>query len=190
MTQILHNSEPREITIGETLEWRKSLADYPASAGGTLSYSFRGAGAGFDVTATADGDDFVIEVTSSATTLMAVGAYYWEAWMNDGTHDFMVESGQAKVIRNLKSIPTTTTLDNRSPVKKILDAIEARIEGRVSADIQSYAIGNRQLVKIPIEQLIKLRDQYATLYAKERRRARVRRGGKLFQNIDVRFDKP
>ncbi len=183
------NTEPVEIVVGESLEWTKSLNDYPASAW-TLTYYFRGAGKGFNSAATAEGDDFHVAVDESVTAEMSVGAYSWEAWVTDGSDHFMIERGETKVMQNLKTMAVTSTFDNRSQVKKILDAIDTLIAGRVPQDVHQYVIGNRQLQHIPVEQLIKLREAYAKLYAAELRRARVRNGKTLFKTIDVRFDRP
>ncbi|HEY0545309.1 MAG TPA: hypothetical protein VGC91_08045 [Pyrinomonadaceae bacterium] len=185
----ISNAEPPEITVGETLEWTKSLSDYPALTW-SLSYYFRGAGKGFNTTAAAEGDDFHVTVDKSVTAEMSVGAYSWEAWVSDGSSEFMIARGETKVIQNLKTMAVTSTFDNRSQAKKILDAIDTLIAGRVPRDVQLYVIGNRQLQRIPVEQLIKLRETYSKLYAAELRRARVRKGKTLFKTIDVRFDRP
>lgn len=52
----------------------------------------------------------------------------------------------------------------RKHCEKIIEAIEATIEGRISADIEQLEIasseGRRQIVKIPVPELIKMRQQY------------------------------
>lgn len=181
--------EPLEITVGESLEWTKSLEDYPAS-GWELNYYFRGAGKGFNAVAVAEDDDYRVAVERAVTAEMSAGLYAWEAWVSDGASEFMIASGETKVLQNLKTTAVTATFDNRSQAKKILDAIDALILGRVPEDVHQYAIGNRQLQHIPVEQLIPLRETYAKLYAAELRRARVRQGKTLFQTINVRFDNP
>lgn len=52
-----------------------------------------------------------------------------------------------------------------------IEAIETVISGRITADLQNYTIGNRQITKIPIEELLVMRDklkrEYNTLDAAE-----------------------
>jgi hypothetical protein len=189
MAQDIPTFEPREITIGETLQWTKDLEDHPASDW-ALTYYFRGAGTGFDATATADGDTHSISVPATATANLVSGVYYWQAWVVHGSEKHQVDSGQATVKQGFLTVTTATIVDQRSKAKKILDAIDDLIAGRAVKDVQQYMIGNRQLMHIPAEQLLSWRKHYAELYAKEQRRARAKKGHPFFSSINVRFDKP
>jgi hypothetical protein len=182
--------EPTEIIAGETLNWTKSLLDYPASEGWTLKYYFRGAGAGFDVTATADGDDFSITVSATATATMAAGVYYWQAEVSLSGEKHIVDSGQATVKASLASVTSSATFDGRSRAQKILDAIDAMLEGKASLDQQEYMIGNRSLKRIPIPDLIALRTHYAQLVGRERRAEKIRQGASFLKTVHVRFRQP
>ena len=55
MAATIPTKEPLTIRAGDTIKWTKSLDDYIASDGWTLSYSFRGTGGMIDITSTADG---------------------------------------------------------------------------------------------------------------------------------------
>jgi hypothetical protein len=182
--------EPRVIVIGETLIWEKELADYLPSDGWALSYSFRGAGPGFDQAATYEDDIFQITVAATVTVNLLAGAYYWQALVTKGSEKHLVDEGEVKVKAGLAAVASNTAVDNRSPVKKILDAIDALIVGRVPQDVHMYMIGNRQLQHIPVEQLINLRKHYARLYSQELRRQKIKKGGSYLQSIHVRFDIP
>ncbi len=190
----LRTYEPREFSTGETPKWTKSFDGYPASEGWTLDYHFRGAGAGFDVAATADGDDFIVAVPTAATDALTAGNYFWQAWINKDGEKYQVGEGSVTVKQGFAAVAPGTTVDNRSQAKKILDAIDATIEGRATTDQQQYQIsgggGYRMLMKIPITELVTLRKYYAGIYAREQRRARLRRGGTLFSTVKVRFDTP
>jgi hypothetical protein len=181
---------PREIVIGETLEWRTRLVDFSPGDGWTLSYAFRGAGPGFDATATADNGEHLTAVASSVTATLSVGTYSWEAWVTNGTEDHMVGRDTVQVIRNLKNLATNATLDNRSEAKKILDAIDAMALGKATLDQQSYQIGTRQLARIPIHDLLALRTHYAQMYAREKKALRRKNGAPYFKNIHVRRERP
>jgi hypothetical protein len=183
--------EPQIITAGESLSWKKKLEVYPAGDGWTLTYYFRGAGPGFNAVATADGDAYSVSVAASSTTSMSAGVYTWEAWLShtDG-RAVMVDSGHVDVRGSLKSVSTSTTVDDRSEVKKILDAIDAMVLGKATLDQQSYQIAGRQLVRIPINDLLSLRTRYAQLYNRELRAEKIREGAPFFKNIHTRFDVP
>ncbi|MDQ3819793.1 MAG: hypothetical protein M3362_19260 [Acidobacteriota bacterium] len=183
--------EPTEITAGETLKWTKTLEDYPASQGYTLKYYFRGAGTGFDVTATADGDGFSVTVTAITTSAMTPGAYYWQAEISKNGEKFIVDSGEVTVLAGLSATSTSTTDDARSPAKKIIDAIDAYFAGGAAAKaVQEYQIGNRMMRNIPDTEKIKLREYYAKLYARERRAQRIKQGAPYLKTIMVRFRNP
>ncbi|HEY0101363.1 MAG TPA: hypothetical protein VGB76_20735 [Pyrinomonadaceae bacterium] len=190
MAAELRSYEPREIATGETPQWTKSFDDYPASDGWALNYYFRGPGAGFDVAATADGDDFIAAVPAGATDALTPGAYFWQAWVSKDTEKYQVGDGAVTVKQGFAAVTTAMTVDNRSKAKRIIDAIDATLEGRATTDQHMYMIGNRQLMRIPVEQLISLRGHYATIYGEELRQARARRGGTLFKTLKVRFTKP
>ena len=68
MAATVPTKEPLTIRAGDTIEWTKSLDDYKASAGWTLSYSFRGTGGTIDITSSAGG---LISI-SGLTTLRAL----------------------------------------------------------------------------------------------------------------------
>jgi hypothetical protein len=51
--------------------------------------------------------------------------------------------------------------DVQSFAERMLAAIEARLEGRLDADLESYGVAGRQVVKIPFEKLSAEREKYA-----------------------------
>lgn len=78
-----------------------------------------------------------------------------------------------------------TEVPDNSHAERVLVAIEAVIEGRASKDQESYKIGDRELVRTPLRDLLLLRDRYR----EDVRRARsARKGHSLFgRNVSVRF---
>jgi hypothetical protein len=190
----LPTHEPREFAAGETPRWRKSLADFPASDGWALDYYLRGAGAGLDAGASADGDGFLVEVPAAATENLAPGSYRWQGWVSKGAERYQVADVPVVVKQGFAGVVAAATVETRSEVKQILDAVDAMIKGKATKDQQQYTIagggGYRMLMRIPVSELIQLRREYARLYAAERRRERIRRGGSPFSTIKVRFDRP
>lgn len=182
--------EPTEITIGETLEWIKNLSNYLPADGWTLTYYFRGAGKGFDAVATEENGSFLINVAATVTAEMSAGVYYWQAFVSKDDDKFLVDSGEVKAKAGFLSVDPTMTVDNRSNNKKILDAIDAMIEGKASRDQQEYVIGQRQLKRIPIPDLIALQTLYAKRYSQEKRAEKLKQGAPFAKTIHVRFKNP
>jgi hypothetical protein len=77
--------------------------------------------------------------------------------------------------------------DNRSHAKKVLDAIEAVLEGRATRQDQSYSIAGRTLALTPIPDLMKLRAVYKDEYEGEVATANIRIGRASGRKIAVRF---
>ena len=164
-------SEPSTIFAGDTLTWSKSLEDYPASAW-TLTYSFVRQGKSISVTASAEGNAHRVSVAASTTATWLPGTYLWTSYATSGSERYTVETGELVIKPN----PAAGGYDTRSYVKRVLDAIEALIEGRAAADVDSYSIGGRSLSKMPIAELLKWRSQYRREYQAEQSADRLARG--------------
>lgn len=178
----------KEFVKGESFEWEKSFDPYPASDGWTLSYYFRGIGAGMQIDGAADDDAFLLTATASQTTNLSAGVYYYQGFVSKDDEKILVDSGEVKVLPSL--VDENANYDGRSQVKITLDAIDAMIAGKASLDQQEYTIGNRQLKRYSMADLIALRDKYAALYAAEVRAENRKKGKGIFKNSYVRFQKP
>ncbi|MGE4169136.1 MAG: hypothetical protein AB7F28_00255 [Candidatus Margulisiibacteriota bacterium] len=111
---------------------------------------------------------------------------YWYALRveKDGTI-FQIQDGTVRIEADLASI--TAPFDGRDHVRKVLDAIEAVIEGRATIDQESYTINNRQLRRTPIADLLKLRDRYKEEL--RRQESAKKSGGSLLgRPVYVRFN--
>lgn len=184
----MRNSVPTKFSKGESLSWEKSFSLYPATDW-TLIYYFRGAGTGFDAAATADGTNFLVTIAKTVTAAMTAGNYSFQAFVEKDDEKICVDAGDVIVTQGFASLETSETLDNRSQVKKILDAIDATIEGKASLDQLEYEIGNRRLRRYAMDDLLKLRDTYAKLYAAEIRAEKARKGKSPFKTIKVGFER-
>lgn len=74
-----------------------------------------------------------------------------------------------------------------SHAKTMLDAIEAVLEGRIDSDVEQYQIAGRQITKIPILELKKLRDDYRAEYKKEQKIENIKLGKSSTQIMHARF---
>lgn len=84
-----------------------------------------------------------------------------------------VESGHVSV----KADPTSQ--DARSHAEKVLDAIEALIEGRATKDVSSYSIAGRSLTRMTPDELVKWRSVYRNEVAAQRNAGKVNGGRKI-----------
>ncbi len=69
---------------------------------------------------------------------------------------------------SIRVLPDPSAQDVRSHAEKVLDAIEALIEGRATKDVTSYSIAGRSLTRMSPDELVKWRSHYRNEVAKQR----------------------
>lgn len=189
MSEVILDFEPSALVAGTAATWKKEDPDYTPSDGYTLTYYFRGnaTSASFNVVAdtSTSGDYWEATITSAKTQGLPAGAYGWQAQISDGTNKHVIGSGVLTLKANLAD--TSEPYDPRSEVKKTLDIINQAIQDKVFRDQASYSIAGRSLNRIPLPELIQLRDKYAQMYGDELRAERVAQGGSLFRTVKVKF---
>src|SRR3990172_1131302 len=181
----IQETEPTEIIAGDTVKWKRTdlSADYPASAW-TLKYVLRGPSVQ-NITATADGDNFSVIITAAATVVWASGNYWWTAYVSKASERYQVDSGTIKVLTNLEGV--TGIYDGRSHVKRVLDAIEATIEGTATKEQASMTIAGRTIQRRTVQDLLVLRDRYKAEYIAEQRAEKIKNGLATGGKILTRF---
>lgn len=147
-------TEPSIIIAGDTLKWKTSVPAYKASDGWTLAYSARGAGQ-ITITATADGDDYQVEVPAATTALYAPGNYKWIATVTKGAERYTVADGYFNVQADLST--ASGFIDRILQLQTHIDAINGFIAK--SHKYSSYAIGGRSLSSLSIADLFLLKDR-------------------------------
>lgn len=177
-------NESLQLRAGDTWQWRREdLSDYPAGTW-TLTYYFKSAAANFSVAATADGTNYAVTVAKATTAARTAGRYKWIAVVDNGTERHQVDQGELIVQPDFAA---SGNLDDRSHARKMLDAIEALLEGRATKDQQSMTIGDVSITRMPLDQLLAARDKYRTEVATQRRAERARAGNPPATNLPVRF---
>lgn len=175
------------ITAGDTLDFTTSVPDYPASDGWTLKYrlSPRASGTAIDLTASANGDDY--DVTASATTSAgwAAGFYTWSAFVEKAGERYTVDRGQLEI--RAASSTLAAGYDGRTHAQTVLDAIEAVLENRATLDQESYAINGRSLKRMPIADLLKLRQVYRAEVQGEEAASKLAAGLGTARKVQVRL---
>lgn len=186
-------TEPTRITQGERIEWTKTLPDYPASEW-TLAYRFRSsAGPGFNVTATADGDDHDLAITKTVSAGVPAGRVDWQSWVTeiaDSNNTKMIGSGRATVIVGFTA-DAKAAVELRSPAKIALDAIVAAISEKATKDQLEYELttpaGSRKVKRMSMKDLLDAQKHFAGIVAAENARERARQGKSFGQQVLVRM---
>lgn len=176
-------TEPLELRAGDTWQWTRSLADYPASAGWSLAYVLINATAKISISASASGDDHAVTIAAATTASYFSGSYDWLARVSKAGQVFTVGSGRITVLPSLAA----STADLRTHARKVLEAIESVLEGRASQDVLEYQIAGRSLRRIPVTDLLVLRDRYRAEVAREDAANRVANGLPDSRRVFVRF---
>ena len=159
MTAPVPTNEPLEARVGDTWAWnRQDLPDYPATTW-TLKYQFKNATSHFEFNATADGSNFSIVVAKATTAGFTAGKYSWAAYVTDGTSQYTVATGRLNVLPSY-SLASAAALDDRTHARKVLEALEATIEGKATKDQLKYMIGSRSIERLTPAELVTWRNQY------------------------------
>jgi hypothetical protein len=184
LTDVATN-EPLEARAGLNWRWDRNdlSADYPAGTW-TLTYYFKNAGANFSFAAVANGLFFSVSRTAAQTTPLVAGKYDWVAVVSDGTNKYEVDNGRLNLLADYTA---AVSIDSRTHARKVLEAIEAVLEGRASKDQEEYTIGSRSLKRTPIVDLIKLRQTYRNEVASEDAAERLDNGLGGTAKIQVRL---
>lgn len=177
------------IIAGDTLQFATTIADYPASDGWTLKFRLipRTGGDAIVITAATDDEDadaYEVSVSAATTAGWSAGEYSWAAWVEKDVEKFTVDGWVSHDQRYrggdsiaIKPDPRTiAAFDNRSHVRKVLDAIEAVIENRATLDQEEYTINGRSLKRTPLDDLVGLRRRYQNELATEDASERVAQG--------------
>lgn len=185
--------EPTTVTAGDTIQWQIALPDYPATGGWSLKYALRGSAGVINITSAASGADHLVSVTAATSSPWAPGTYHYTKYVEKGAGASLerVTLGSGTITVECNWAAVTTAVDTRSHAKKVLDAIEAVLEGRASRSDAEYEIdtgsGRRRLKSVPITELITLHSRYSVLYQQELAAQKIAAGLGVGNRILVRF---
>lgn len=99
----------------------------------------------------------VFSIDYATTTNWQPGTYSFVVWGITGAERYLVEQGTLQV---LLSPENDTSIDRRTHYQKVIDSIDAVIERRATKDQMSYKINDRELQRMSVDDLLKLRDYY------------------------------
>ena len=172
MSATVPTIEPTAARAGDTWAWSRTLADYPAPAW-ELTYTLWSATAAYAITAAADGTAHSVSVAAATTAAYAPGRYEWAARVTQGADGYTIASGVIQILPALGA-----AMDTRSHARRMLDAINAMLEGRATdgdLDVVRHQIGDRS-TETDLPTLLKLRQQYAAAVQAEDAAAAAARG--------------
>ena len=179
-------SEPTTARAGDTWTWQRSFSDYPATDW-TLGYTLFKSGTRITFTASASGSDHLVTLAAATTAGYTAGRYDWVAAVTKGAERYQVDSGVVQILPNVATI--SAGYDGRSHARKMLDAIEATLEGSATASELSLvqaALGDRRMQHDP-SALRQLRRDYAAQVAAEDLAAARAAGSYKSGLVQVRF---
>ncbi len=176
--------EPASIVIGDTVKWKKSLSNYKASDGWTLKYVLKDVNT-INITASASGDDYSIEISAATTAAWSAGTYFWRSYVEKAAEKYSQQEGIIQVKAGTSSI--SGIYEEYKHVTEVLTALEATIKNKASLDQLSYSINGRSLSRMTPDDVIKWRNFYRAEKAKLEKELNIARGVEGGGLIRVRF---
>ena len=155
---------PSEFRAGDTVKWRDNsttdvFGNDIQSSNYTLTYYLRTntASEGHSVVGTDYQDGWQFQIPSYTTSGFDSGTWYFQAVADGLGQKFTLASGSLKVLASLSYSGTPAAFDGRSQTKKDLEAVQTAIRTLISGGaVQEYKIGNRNLKRYDLGDLIQL----------------------------------
>lgn len=137
-----------------------------------------------EATAVQSGNDWVAKFTSAETQNIKPSIYAYHIGL---TQDGERETLTTGIIEVLPDV-TANAVDTRSHARRVLDAIEATLEGKATSDHEETQINGRSIKRFPVEQLLTWRDKYRAEVVREQRKLNAKNGGLKTGIIHTRFN--
>lgn len=153
-------AEPTSIRAGDSVAWLRTLDDYPATEDWVLTYTILSASAPvITLTATPSGSDHAVTLAAATTATWPAGRRTWFARVGKGAEAHTVGEGALDILPDPTAL---STHDGRTHARRMLEAIEATLEGCATAaqlDVVEWEISGRKM-KYDRATLIRLRNLY------------------------------
>jgi hypothetical protein len=177
------STEPTTLIAGDTAKWLKSFPDFLASAGWVLAYTLINASGKITFSATANGDDYLVNVAAATTATWPAGTYSWRATVSLAGEVYTVETGTIVVAPAFG----VATLDNRSTARIALANLDAYITNNNNLQAARYQIAGREIFRYPLSELLAVRDKLRIEVNRESAAADIARGLPDKRRVMVRF---
>ena len=186
---------PSEIRAGDTIQWRDgpgadNLGNAISSSDYELTYwlRFNAASEGASVVGTTYGTGWEFTIAANASSGFDVGPWYWQAIASKVGSVITLGSGQLTVLRSLSYSGTPGAIDGRSQAQQDLAAVQAAIRAIVAGGVaKEYTIGNRNLKKYDMADLLQLEAKLKAEVKREQMADLIANGLGNPHNLFVRF---
>ena len=142
-------SPPTRLRAGDTWQWTRSFAEYPADLWTLTTYFRIGSNIQKDAVATADGVAFAVTVDADDSRDYPPGRYRYVERVSSGTVAYTVGEGEVEVLPDRSHV----AVDDRSWEQRCLEAIQAVMENRASTDQLSLTVDNTALSRMSWQEL-------------------------------------
>ena len=181
---------------GDSVKWRDTpttdvFGNTINSDSWTLKYFLRtnGDGEGHTSTGTAYQDGWEFNITTTDSALFDAGDWYWQAIATKGSEKITLGYGNLKVEAALEYSGTPGAFDGRSQAKKDLEAVQTAIRTLIAGGaVQEYKIGNRNLKRYDLPDLIQLEGRLKAEVKREDQAELIANGLGNPRNMFVRFN--
>lgn len=140
MTLTTPSVEPSVIRAGDSVAWDRTLPEFSASSGWTVSYRIVGVAQKYDIATSGAGDVWSVALTSATTSAYTAGRYTLVGYAAKGTERHTFYASRCEVMPNLAEIGQ---FDGRSAARVALDAARAALYSMTGDRAVSYTIGDR-----------------------------------------------
>lgn len=186
MTADIATTEPTQIRAGDSITWLKTLNDYPATDSWVLHYRLINTAGKFDITATADGADHLVEVSATTSATYTAGKYTLVSWVTQGALRYSTGSMLIEVLPDLAA--QASGYDVRSNAQKTLDLLDAAMQSQGSnAWVQEYEIDGRRMKFRSVGEFVAFRSKVKQEVVREQNAERLRNGLGLRNKINIRM---
>ena len=181
---------PDTLYIGSTWAFEENVDEFSADDGWKLEYILTNASKNIKLESNSEssGNTFVFKIAGTTTSGYTTGDYSVAIFAVNGDDRRFISTGCAVTIR--PNIAEGDADDSRSHIQKVLDSIEAVLEGKAASDVQSYSIAGRSISRYSIAELVKWRSTYKSMLAQECNATAVRSGKCSRNKIKVEFSGP
>lgn len=192
MSYTVPDQEPDYIVSGLTAKWKIYLADYLPGDNWTLKYSLKKSSvAVINISSSDNGDDcHLINLSPTVTTAYTVGNYAYQAYVENSTtgEKHLIETGQIEIKTGFSD--SADAFDPRTHARKVLDAIEAVIEGRATYNQSSVKVGDKELRYYSFTQLTQFREYYLQQVELDEQSEAASNGNAVHNAFLVEFKQP
>jgi hypothetical protein len=179
-------TEPANLVIGELWAWKRPdlAGTYDPSLYTATYISNKESSDVASFTISATGSDFTVS-EADTSAICPEGRYRWELVITQISDSAKV--GVARGYWDVLPDLTTGPTDNRSHARKVLDAVEAVIEGSATKEQSSISIAGRSLALRTYDELRQIRIDYRAEVESERQSELQKQGKGSTTKILTRF---